>query len=188
MTGSRKRTWRSRGRGLLANWNQNQGTHSTNLSSLQHPAFRSPAPQPGDAFTPHVPAHMVHRPVFPPQRPFISHPNQEAAPFEMRHMGPPRGIPPRVPMGMMAQPMAPFAGPHPNPMGNAPTPSFIPSRPFIGAQHVQGHWLVGPPPGFAPRYVNPGNQALQNPGFPSRDLHLGMPPPLAPPPPPPSKF
>lgn len=182
LTGGRKRTWQSRGRGQLANQNQNQGTPSSNPSSLQHPAFRGPAPQPYGALPPQAPAHMVHRPAFPPQRPFMSHTTQEASPFEMRHMGPPRGIPLRGPLGMMSQPMGPFPGPHPGPMGNVPMPSFAPSRPLIGTQHMQGHWPVGPPSGFAPRYSMPGTQGFQNPAFQSRDLHYVMPPPPPPPP------
>lgn len=178
-TGGRKRTWQGRGRGQLANQNQNQGTPCTNPSSLQHPAFRGPAPQPGGALPPQGPVHMVSRPVFPPQGPFISHPTQEALSLEMQHMGPPRGIPPRGPLGMIPQSMGPFPGPNPGPMGNVPMPSFVPSRPFI----MQGRWAMGPPSGLAPRYSIPGTQGFQNPGFQSRDVHFGVPPPPPPPPP-----
>lgn len=203
MTGGRKRTWQSRGRGQLVNQNQNQGTPSANPSLSQHPAYRGPAPTPGGALPPQGPAHVLQRP-FSPQSPYMRHPTQEGPPFGMRHMGPPRGpppgvppprgLPPRGPLGMMPQPMGHFPGTHPGPMGNVPMPPFAPSRPLIGAQHVQGQWPVGPPPRFAPRYPMPGPpQMFQNPGgniigFQPRD-QFGMPPPPPPPfPPPPSAF
>lgn len=78
-------------------------------------------------------------------------------------------IPPQV--------VGPFPGPHPGPIGNVPIPSSSPSRPLIGAQHVPGHWPVGLPPGFVPRYPVPGPRGT-NFGF-------GLPPPAPPPHPPP---
>lgn len=145
--------------------------------------MQHPAPQPGGALPPQAPVHVVNRPVFPPQGPFISHPTIEAPPFEMQHLGPPRGIPPRGPLGMIPQPIGPFPRPHPGPMRNVPMHSFLPSRPLIGVQHMQGHWPVGPPSGLPPRYSVPGTQGFQNPGFQSRDLNFGVPPPPPPPPP-----
>lgn len=84
---------------------------------------------------------------------------------------------------MIPQTMGPFTGTHPGPFpgatGNVPVPSFTPSRPLIGAQHVPGHWPLGPPSGFAPRYPVFGPRG-NNIGF-----GLSPPPPCPPAPPPP---
>ena len=112
----------------------------------------------------------------------MSHPTQDSPPFGMRHMVPPRGLPPRGPLNMMPpQAMGPIPGPHPGPIGNVPIPLSSPSRPLNGAQHVPGHWPVGSPLGFVPRYPMPGPRGT-NFGF---ALPPPSPVPYAPPPPPP---
>ena len=182
-TGGRKRTWQSRGRGQLSKQNQNQGVPTTNPPPLHHPAYRFPAPQPGDSLPPQASPLEVQRPAFPPQSQFMSHPTQDSPPFGMRHMVPPRRLPPRGPLDMMPQrAVGPFPGPHPGPIGNVPIPSSSPSRPLIGVQHVPGHWPVGPPPGFVPRYPTPGPTGTYI-GF---GLPQPPPHPLPPPPPPPN--
>lgn len=179
-SGSRKRTWRNRGKGQPVNQthNRNQGIPHTNPAPPPHPAYRGPVPWQGSTFSPQAPG-----------RPFMDHPTPEGLNFGMGPMVPPRGVPPsrlplsgpphRGPLGMVPGPERQFPVTHPVPMANPPRIPYGPPRPLSQGPGFQGPWAIGPPSGFPPRHpIPPG---FHDPGFQGQSF-MGMPPPPPPPP------